>query len=430
VTAAGRATAVGPVPPAADAPSRRRTYRPDKASWPLWLFTAGLPISYAVGIHGVAWMLPALVFGARILANPSTRFPRSSVPLVLLVVWILLSASMLPSAANLPLFAYRWSLFAGCLAAFVWLVNVREEVVPSHRIVDWLAAMWIVLIVFGYVATVLPNLITASPFQLSLGPIGKIGYVARITEWRFAETQKIMGIAVPRPAAPFGSANSWGSAVGILTPFFVRSWLVDVDRKRRRQGIALLVLGVYPILVSVNRGLWISLTIGLVYFAARKALRGKFGALAVLGGGVAVMAVLLVATSAGDLVSNRLDDSGKSNDARSNLYELAWQGTLDSPLVGNGAPVPVPGAPPEAPPIGTHGLFWYLMFVHGFVGLFLFLAWVAIEVFRSGRVRTPLAWWTHLSLVVAVVEVPYYGLLPHVVLFGIVAGLAHREVLA
>jgi hypothetical protein len=419
------------VPPASTAaPTRRRSYRPDKASWPIWLFTAGLPITYAAGFHGIAWMFPALVFGARILANPSTRFPRSSVPLVLLVAWILLSASMLPSSSNLPLFLYRWSLFAGCLAAFVWLVNVREDVVPSRRIVDWLAAMWICLVVFGYVATVLPHLITTSPFQLLLGPLGRIGYVARITEWRFAETQNVLGHQVPRPAAPFGSANSWGSAVGILTPFFVRSWLVDVDRKRRRQGLALLVLAVYPILVSVNRGLWISLTIGLVYLAARRALRGKFGPLAVLLGGVAVMAVLLVATSAGDLVSNRLADSGKSNDARSNLYELAWQGSLDSPLVGNGAPQPAPGALPTDPPIGTHGLFWYLMYVHGFVGLFLFLGWLGLEVFRSGRVRTPLAWWTHLSLVIALVEVPYYGLLPHVVLIGIAAGLAHREVMA
>jgi hypothetical protein len=79
------------------------------------------------------------------------------------------------------------------------------------------------------------------------------------------------------------------------------------------------------------------------------------------------------------------------------------------------------------PPVGTHGMLWYLMFVHGFVGLALFLTWLGGEVLRSGRVRTTDGWWTHLALVIGLVQVPFYGLLPQVVLFGIAAGLSHRE---
>lgn len=425
MTATGQAASVSPGRPASPA-ARRRTYRPSRATWPLWLITAGMPLSFALGIHGAAWALPGLVLGGRILAHDKTRFPRSSIPLLLLLGWMLLSASML-GPDNLPLFGYRWLLFVGCLTSLVWLENVGEDVVRSTTIVDWLAALWIFLVVVGYLAAVLPDLITASPFGIALGPIGRIPYVARITEWRLAETHRFMGYPVPRPAAPFGAANSWGSAVGLLTPFFIRSWLVDVDARRRRKGIALLALSVYPILVSVNRGLWISLTVGLIYFAARKALRGRFGPLAILFAGILTVAALLVATPAGSLVTDRLDNSEKSNDARSGLYELAWQGALDSPLIGNGAPQPVPGALPTDPPIGTHGLLWYLMFVHGFVGLGLFLTWLGIETFRSGRVRTSLGWWTHLSLVLALVELPFYGLLPHVVLIGITAGLSHRE---
>ncbi len=425
MTVAGRATEAASEPPVAP-PSRWRTLRPDKASWPLWAFTAGLPLTYTLGLHGVAWCLPAFVFGARILANRSTRFPRSSVPLLVLVGWILLGAVMI-SPDGLLIFFYRWSLFAGALTAFIWLVNVSEEAVPTKRVVDWLAALWICLIVFAYLGTLMPNLITASPFGMALGPAGRIPFIARITEWRFAETQEIAGSAVPRPAAPFGSANSWGSAIGILTPFFLRSWVIDVSPRRRKQGLALLALGVYPIVVSVNRGLWIALAVGLAYFAARKALRGRFGPLAVLFAALLGVGVLLVATPLGGTVTDRLNNADASNDARSNLYGLAWEGALDSPLIGNGQPTPAPGARPQDPPIGTHGMFWYLLYVHGFVGLGLFLSWVAIEVFRSGRVRTSLGWWAHLSLVIALVEVPYYGLLPHVVLFGIVAGLSHRE---
>lgn len=397
-----------------------------RAAWPIWLITVGTMPAMVFGVHGLAWTLPGLVFGARILWHRESRFPMSSLPLVALVCWIPLSTTMIPPS-GLPLFTYRWLLFVGCLTTFIWVVNVNERVVPSERIVDWLAGLWITLVVLGYLATLFPNLIMASPLGVLLGPVGRIEFVARITEWRFSETHQFMGYPVPRPAAPFGSANSWGSAMGLLTPYFLKSWVVDAAPQRRRRGVLIGLVGIYPILMSVNRGLWLSLAVGASYFAARKALRGRFSALAVLMAGLAIVAAALVMTPAGTLVTDRLDNSEKSNDARSSLYERAWQGARESPLVGHGAPVYADDLPEGTPPVGTHGLIWYLMFIHGFPALILFLTWLAIEVFLSGTLRTPLSWWIHLSLIAAVVQMPYYGLLPHLVLVGISVGLAHRE---
>ncbi len=405
------------------ATDRARTRR---AAWPILLITIGTAPAMFVGIHGLAWALPGLVFGVRIARHREARFPLSSVPLLVLVCWIPLSTTVIPPS-GLPLFTYRWLLFAGCLTTFVWLANVSEATVPTERIVDWLAALWITLVAFGYLATLLPNLITASPVGILLGPIGNIEYVARITEWRFAETHQFMGYPVPRPSAPFGSANAWGSAMGLLTPFFLWSWVIGATGRRRVQGIALGLVALYPVVISVNRGLWLSLIVGAAYFAARKALRGRFGALAVLLVGVVLLAAALVVTPAGSIVTDRLDNSDRSNTARSSLYERAWDGALESPLVGHGAPVYADDLPEGTPPVGTHGMIWYLMFIHGFVALGLLLLWLAIEVFRSGHLRTPLSWWIHLSLISAVVQLPYYGLLPHLVLVGIVVGLAHRE---
>lgn len=412
-------------PAGSTAPSAsERTTR--RAAWPIWLITVGTAPAMLFGLHGLAWTLPAVVFGTRMLAHRETLYSWSSVPLIGLVLWIPLSISVIPPS-GIPLFTYRWLLFAGCLTTFVWLVNVSEEAVPSERIVRWLAGLWITLVVFGYLATIFPSLIMASPLGVALGPVGNIEFVARITEWRFSETHQFMGYPVPRPAAPFGSANSWGSAMGILTPFFVYSWIVHASPRRRRVGVILGLIGIYPILVSVNRGLWLSLIVGSAYFAARKAIRGRFGALAVLMAGVVVLAALFVITPAGGLVTDRLDNSEKSNSARSSLYERAWQGAQESPLVGNGAPVYAEDLPEGTPPVGTHGLIWYLMFIHGFVALAFFMVWLAIEVFRSGLLTSQLSWWIHLSLVATVVQMPYYGLLPHLVLVGIAVGLAHRE---
>lgn len=427
---AAGATAAGPV--ASGTPNRppaRRWLLPDRATWPLWGFTAGMPVAYAFGLHGFVWSLPAIVFGLRIIADRTTRFPRSSIPMVAFVGWILLSATVLSSGHGLALYGYRWTLFAGALASMVWLVNVPEDVVSSDRIVDWLAALWISLVVFGYLGIALPNFSMHSPFQMALGSLGRSGFVSEITSWRFAETQAFLGFPLPRPAAPFGATNGWGAAMGILTPFFIRSWIIYADRRRRRWGYVIGLVGVYPVLISVNRGLWISLAVALIYFTARKALRGQGGPFLVLVGVLLAVTVLLVATPAGNLVQERLNNAGttRSNDSRSDLYHLAYQGAKESPLVGHGTPERAPGTPTTLPPVGTHGMIWYLMYVHGFVGLGLFIAWLGVEALRSGRVRNPKTWWTHLSLVIALVEVPFYGLLPQVVLFGVAAGLAHRE---
>ena len=107
-------------PPAADSGSStaevsaRATRR---VAWPLWVITVGTAPAMAVGLHGLSWMLPGLVFGARILSHRPTRFPLSSLPLVVLVCWIPLSATVIPPS-GLPLFTYRWLLWVGCLAKF------------------------------------------------------------------------------------------------------------------------------------------------------------------------------------------------------------------------------------------------------------------------------------------------------------------------
>lgn len=424
MTVTGGAVATDPVPGRIPVP---RTLRPTTATWPVWAITAGMPLAFVLGLQGVVWALPGLVLGVRIVSDRTVRFPRSTLPLIGFLGWIILSATMIGKGSGYLLFGYRWLLFAGALTTLVWLTNVPRDRVPSDRIVDWLASLWIALVVFGFLGVLFPTFVQESPFQLLLGPVGRIGFVDELSRWRFAETQGFLGYQLARPSAPFNATNGWGAAIGILTPFFIRSWIMQPDLKRRRWGYVIGLAGVYPMLVSVNRGLWISLAVGMAYFASRKALRGKFTPMAVLMVLVVGLAGLLAFTSLGNLVTDRLNNSEKSNDARSGLYELAWRGAVDSPLIGNGEPKPAPGALPTDPPIGTHGLFWYLMFVHGFVGLALFLTWLGMEVFRSGRVRTPLGWWTHLALVIGLVEVPYYGLLPHVILLGIAAGLSHRE---
>jgi hypothetical protein len=67
------------------------------------------------------------------------------------------------------------------------------------------------------------------------------------------------------------------------------------------------------------------------------------------------------------------------------------------------------------------------MFSFGLVAAGLFLLWLVLEVVRSAPSRAPNSLWLHLTLVVGLLQLPMYGLLPEVVLLGVVAGLARRE---
>ncbi|MCU1498788.1 MAG: hypothetical protein JWM47_2741 [Acidimicrobiales bacterium] len=415
---------------AADAPARStdRTlglrWRSPGRAWPLWILTVGMPGLYLLGLQGLAWAVPGLVLGFGVLGSRA-RFPLRVAWLVLFCGWVLLGAALL-RPAEYPLFLFRWLLFAGALASLVWIVNESEERLSTDRLVSWLATLWIVMVVFGYLALAAPGFDTRSPFQLLAGSIGRIQFVDDISRWRLAQFQTGQDVRLPRPSAPFAFTNGWGAGLALLTPFFIRSWLVGVARSRRRVGLLLLVACVAPVLISGNRGVWISVTGALVYWVARRAVQRDLRPLAALAAMAVVVAIIFVATPAGQLVTDRLDTSERSTEGRASIYEGAWQGALDSPLLGNGKPGAVENS--SLPPIGTHGLLWYLLYVHGFVGLGLFTAWLGSEVVRSGhRIRSQGAWWAHLSLVIALIQMPYYGMQPQVVLIGVAAGVAYRE---
>ena len=202
--------------------------------------------------------------------------------------------------------------------------------------------------------------------------------------------------------------------------------MVGTGRRRKRAGALLLAAAAIPIITSVNRGLWISLSLAFVYFTARKALRGRFAPSVLLAIAMVGVAVAFVATPLGTIVQERLITAEDSNQSRAHIYEDAWQGALESPLAGNGAPRPTHYYK-GSPPVGTHGLIWYLMFCHGFVGLALFVTWMFTELVRSGSPPTTDAWWSHLTIFICVVQIPFYGLIPHVVLLGMAVGVAHRD---
>jgi polysaccharide biosynthesis protein PslJ len=392
--------------------------------WPLVLVCAGMPFTFLLGLHALVWVVPAVVFGLHLLLRREPiEVPRSAIPLMLLVAWIPIPLLQL-EAGQVPLALFRFLVFLSPLLCFLWLVNQSEVSVPTVRIVRLLSILWVTLIAFGFLAILFPHFSAPSPIQrIGPGSLFSNEYIRDMTRFQFAQVQSLVSEEVGRPAAPLAYSNGWGSTLGLLTPFFVLDYFVLGTARRRRAGLAIAAAALIPIIVSLNRGLWLSVGVALAYVAIRRALQGNVKVALVVGAGVLVVLGTLTATTLGDVVSERFEIASESNNARGALYDVAIKAAEERPVVGWGAPVEVDGLWRE---VGTHGLLWFVMVCYGFPGLILLLAWMAGMLFASARAPNPIALWAHVAVVVFVIQVPIYGLLPQLVLIGTAAAVSYR----
>ncbi|WP_288026335.1 O-antigen ligase family protein, partial [Arthrobacter sp.] len=191
----------------------------------------------------------------------------------------------------------------------------------------------------------------------------------------------------------------------------------------------LLVVGLavssVPAVLTLNRGMFLGLAIAMVYIGLRAAL---------LGHGKILLAVVALALVAGTSfmvlpVQERIDQRNSKVASivdRGNLYLETFDRTLESPLFGYGAPRPSERA--DQPSAGTQGQIWQVMFSQGFVGLGLFLGWLAFLFVRTIRRIDLVGLVCNTVLLVSFVEVFYYGILgAGLVIVMVVGAVGLRE---
>ena len=79
----------------------------------------------------------------------------------------------------------------------------------------------------------------------------------------FAQVQEVLGYPLGRPTAPFLYTNDWGGVYALTIPFFILGWLQSGRAARRTMALLLLGASLVPALLSLNRGLWVSLLIAV-----------------------------------------------------------------------------------------------------------------------------------------------------------------------
>jgi hypothetical protein len=223
-------------------------------------------------------------------------------------------------------------------------------------------------------------------------------FVRTLIHPSLSSSSDFLGYVQPRPTAPFPYSNAWGNNIALYLPFFVLACFGKGAGWRRKVGPVVLVAALFPIIFSLNRGLWISLALAAVYAAIRLAVNGKTRALQALLAALVLGGILFVSSPLYDTVMLRVE-TPHSNDRRAGTAETVVSvAAHGSPIVGFGTTRTMQGSFSSlaggetaschqcaAPPLGTQGFMWRLVLTTGFVGTLLCLSFFALQFLRRAR---------------------------------------------
>jgi len=370
-------------------------------------------------LGGFIWLIVPGSMVVSLVMRPHLLAPRGFGLWVLFLIWILASASQLDDLQSGFVFVYRWSLYAGAAILLLYVYNAAPVLVPSRTIARSLAMLWAFLVTFGFLAILFPTFSTHTVMEAATpGVFLSNDWVHDMVHIELAQGSP------PRPSAPFTYTNEWGANFALLTPFAI----LAMSRWRRHPNVAwplLFVAAMIPLLLSANRGAWISLGAGMAYAGVRLVLRRRTG--------VAIGLLILVAIAGSVAVLGPVQENvnlslggRESTETRASIYRQTADAVLESPVLGYGAPRPA--RDPRQPPLGTHGHLWMLLFSHGVPSFILYLGFLILMLIRTARVAGPVAFWSNTAILIGIVQLPFYGALPGQLFIVMAAiGLAFRE---
>ena len=376
-------------------------------AWPVYALFAGFPIWWLLGLGAFAVALIAIPMFLLLVQRRNVEVPGAFWLWLGFVVWACAAALELNSGSRLVGFSVRMSNYLGSSVVFLYLYNGRRRL-DNRAVLRALVLFFAVVVAGGYLGMLAPHGSLSTPVQ-SLLPLNirNNEYVHALVHPSFAEVQHPYGSPRTffRPSAPFPYTNSWGCNVALLVPLVVAAIMTFRRPAWRLAMVALLAAACLPAFATLNRGMFLALGMVLAYASVRLAFRGRLLPLSAVVGGVSVG--LAVAVSSGVLarLQERLHYS-RTNVGRQTIYREAFDGAVNSPIFGHGAPQPSSTVDVS---IGTQGQVWNVMFSYGFVALAFFLGFFVVVVLQSWKARAQAELWVHATLFVAVATFFYYG---------------------
>lgn len=388
--------------------------------WPFYLVFLGFVVWWVLGMGVFVWFLAGAAMGISLVMRERVEAPKGFGVWLLFLVWMAFSAIMLESPGGLVPFGFRSLQYVSATILFLYLYNAPRERMSDKAIVMSVVALWAIVVLGGFLGVIVPRFEAPSPMELALpGGLTSNGWVRNMVHLEFAQESEFLGYTAPRPKFPFEYTNDWGAAIALLTPFAILGWKYLRTRSARNVARILLALAVIPVVLSMNRGLWVSLSVGLLYAALRMAQHGRGKPLGYLLFGVAVVGMLVLFSPLRGVIEARIEH-GHSDEGRTTLYQEAARGVAQSPLFGYGSPGESVENP-NLPSVGTHGQFWLVLYSNGIPAIVFYVGWYLIALWRMRRGRSDLVLWCQVVVLIATVQLAFYGQLPAQLMITMVA---------
>ncbi len=358
---------------------------PNLPKWPLVAGFAGYPLWWLLGVGDMIWPVLAIAMLHYLFTRTKVVVPKGFGVWLLFLLWMAGSFLAIDSFGRAIGFGYRAVLYASAAAIFLYVYNARATLTPRY-IAGSLTSFWLVVTVGGYVGLAFPTLSIRTPLAYVL-PAGLQSnelvqemVIRRVTQYNPDAWNPLF----PRPSAPFLYTNGWGYAYAVLLPVVI-AYILMVRGERRFWPLVIAVpISLAPAFLSLNRGMFIGLGLAVAYVGIRAALAGRPAVLIGLIGLCLVGAASTLVLPLEERLSERLETSSTTED-RAGLYVETFAQTLESPIIGYGAPRPSEN--PWIPSLGTQGQLWMVMFSHGFGAVILFVGWFLIA-YRAALKRS------------------------------------------
>lgn len=278
------AASTPPDPEASDQPPATRKRL--ESIWPLWVLCIGFPLWWVLGLSSFIAMLLAVPMAIQLWRHRKVVAPGGFGWWMMFLVWVFLGVFVLFADAPYAVpgggwsralvFGYRIGWYLTCTVVLLWLANASRRTVTFNRVCNIVGWLFVITVAGGLLGTFFPDLELRSLVEVVLpGSLRNNGFIQSIVHPNIAEVQMVLGRPEARPTAPFSFANSWGSNISLTLPFFLVGWLRYGRRWQQIASVPVMALAMIPIVYSLNRGLWISLIVGLVFFVVLQVSRAN-----------------------------------------------------------------------------------------------------------------------------------------------------------
>ena len=268
-----------------------------------------------------------------------------------------------------------------------------------------LAFLFVVTVLGGALGLLAPQLDFPSAIELVLPrSITEQEFMNAMFHPRVALQSDFLGYDQPRITAPYSYPNTWGNAFGLLLPFFVATWCTRSGGWRRWVAPAVLLLSLVTAVYSLNRGLWLGLAVALAWVLVRRIVAGDLRTVLGVAAATGIVVLVLTSTPLGAMATLRVDTPHSDDRRRDTASEVVDSTLATSPVLGYGGTRQMTGNfqslagtgsadchQCSAPPLGTQGFLWGLVFMSGFVGAGLFLLFLLRHLWLNATRRSPVA---------------------------------------